>query len=94
MRRSDPMAAVAATVAADPAETGLAVLTAADAAVDVVEIAAEIVADAVVSRAEIAADVGATVAHAETAVAADLAGESVASTANADQAHHLDRFRT
>jgi hypothetical protein len=55
---------------------------------------AEIAADAVVSRAEIAADVGATVAHAETAVAADLAGESVASTANADQAHHLDRFRT
>jgi len=25
---------------------------------------------------------------------ADLAGESVASTANADQAHHLDRFKT
>ena len=92
------MAAVAATAAADPAATGLAVLTAAGAAVDVAEIAEEIVADAVVSRAEIAVeivvDVGATVAHAETAVAAGLAGELVASTANADQAHHLDRFRT
>jgi hypothetical protein len=90
MRRLDPMAAVTATVAADVAATGLVALTAADAAVDVAEIAA----DAVASRAEIAVDAGATVVHAETAVAADLAGESVASTANADQAHHLDRFRT
>ena len=93
MRRLDPMAAVTATVAADAEATGLAVLIAADAAVDVAEIAA----DAVVSRVEIAADVEATVAHvkpAVAAVAADLAGESVVSTANADQAHHLDRFRT
>jgi hypothetical protein len=90
MRRLDPMAAVTATVAADAEATGLAVLIAADAAVDVAEIAA----DAAVSRVEIAVDVEATGAHVKTAVAADLAGESVVSTANADQAHHLDRFRT
>lgn len=80
------MAAVTATVAADAAASGLAVLTAAD--------VAEIAADAVVSRVEIAVDVEATVAHVKTAVAGDLAGESVVPTANADQAHHLDRFRT
>ena len=79
MRRLDPMAAVTATLAADAAATGLAVLIAADVA-------------------EIAADAVATVAHvkpavAAVAVAADHAGESVVSTANADRAHHLDRFR-
>ena len=75
----DPTVAVIAMAVADAGATGLAVLIAAGGAVDV---------------AEIAVDAGATVVHAETAVAADLAGESVASTANADQAHHLDRFRT
>jgi len=33
------------------------------------------------------------VAHVKPAVAADHAGESVVPTANADRAHHLDRFR-
>ena len=86
------MAAVTATVAAGAEATGLAVLIAADAAVAVIAV------DVGVSRAVIAVDVAATVAHVETAVpaavAADLAGGSVVSTANADQAHHLDRFRT
>ena len=86
----EPTVAVIAMAVADAGATGLAVLIAAGGAVDVAEIAV----DAVVSRAEIAVDAGATVVHAETVVAADLAGESVASTANADQAHHLDRFRT
>jgi len=75
------MAAVTATVVV--AATDLAVL-----------IAADVGADAVVPRVEIAADVEATVAHVKTAVATDLAGESVVPTVNADQAHHLDRFRT
>jgi hypothetical protein len=86
MRRLDPMAVATAAVVVDAAATGLAVLIAAD--------VAEIAADAVVSRVAIAVDVEATVAHVKAAVAADLAGESVVPTANADQAHHLGRFRT
>lgn len=80
------MAAATATVAVDAAATGLAVLIAAD----VVEIAA----DAVVFRVAIAADVEATEAHVKAAAATDLVDESVVPTANADQAHHLDRFTT
>jgi len=52
---------------------------------------------ATVALVETAVAPVAPVALVETAVAPvaeDLAGESVASTANADQAHHLDRFMT